>query len=126
MTLFNNLSKTIAGFEQGKITTAKKHQLLSMEYINKTILLFIDAMEAMQASGSASGYNEYMESMKELTQGQQSLNQGMISLLPMPSGQGDNSQGMMQSLMEQQQKLMEQLKQLMNDNPSIECFIAPG
>ena len=114
--IFNNFSKTIAGFEQGKITTAKKHQILSMEYINKTILLLIDAMEAMQASGTASGYNEYMEAMQELSQGQQALNQSMISFLPMPGGKGENGQGMMESLMAEQKKLMNQLKKLMNQN----------
>jgi len=115
--IFNNFSKTISAFEQGRITTAKKHQILSMEYINKTILLLIDAMEAMQSSGSASGYAEYMEAMQELSQGQQSLNQSMMSLLPMP-GQNPNSQGMMEGLMQQQQQLMQQLQKLINENPS--------
>ena len=118
--IFNNLSKTIAGFEQGKITTAKKHQILSMEYINKTILLLIDAMEAMQSSGTASGYNEYMEAMQELSQGQQALNQSMISFLPMPGGKGENGQGMMESLMAEQKKLMDQLKKMMNQNSGSE------
>ena len=116
--IFNNISKIIAAFEQGKITTAKKHQILCIEYINKTILLLIDAMEKMQNTGTASGYSEYMEAMQELTQGQQSLNQGMMSISSMPFGQGPGAQGIMQSLMQEQKELMKKLEELMNGNPS--------
>lgn len=114
--IFNNLIKTINAFEQGKITNAKKSQLKVMEYINKTILLLIDAMKNMQSSGEASGYGQYLESMKELMTGQEALNQGMNSLLPMPFGQQPGEEGLMKSLMQQQKKLMEQLENLMDEN----------
>ena len=114
--IFNNLIKTINAFEQGKITNAKKSQIKVMEYINKTILLLIDAMENMQSSGEASGYGQYLESMKELMSGQQALNQGMDSLLPMPFGQQPGEESLMKSLMQQQKNLMKQLENLMDEN----------
>jgi hypothetical protein len=114
--IFNNLIKTINAFEQGKIINAKKNQVKVMEYINKTILLLIDAMKNMQSSGEASGYGQYLESMKELMSGQQALNQGMNSLLPMPFGQQPGEEGLMKSLMQQQKNLMNQLENLMDEN----------
>tara|TARA_Y100001968_G_C19308432_1_gene692853 strand:- start:621 stop:1151 length:531 start_codon:yes stop_codon:yes gene_type:complete len=50
--------------------------------------------------------------------GQQNLNQGMNSLIPMPFGQQSNQQGMMQSLMQQQQNLKQQLEELMKESLS--------
>ena len=114
--IFNNLIKTINHFEQGEINLAKKHQSLILEYINKAALLLLNAMDEMQASNSASGYEEYLQSMQELTQGQQLMNQGMQSLLPIPFGQQPGQNSLMQSLMKQQKQLMEQLKQLMEDS----------
>ena len=116
--IFNHLIKTINAFEQGEIKAAKKNQIVVMEYINKTILLLIDAMENMQSSGEASGYGQYLESMENLMSGQQNLNQGMNSLIPMPFGQQSNQQGMMQSLMQQQQNLKQQLEELMKESLS--------
>ena len=114
--IFNYLAKTIAGFEQGKISEAKKNQLNVMIYINKTILQLINAMDQMQSSGEASGYSQYLESMEQLMSGQQQINQGMNSLLPMPFGQQQSGEGLMQSLMQQQQQLKNQLEQLMDEN----------
>ena len=75
-------------------------------------------MTDMQKSGEASGYSQYLASMEQLTQGQQALNQGMGSLLPMPFGQQPGGEGLMQSLMQQQQQLLQQLKELFNENSS--------
>ena len=79
-------------------------------------MLLIEAMSDMQKSGEASGYSQYLASMEQLTKGQQALNQGMGSLLPMPFGEQPGSEGLMQSLMQQQKKLTQQLEQLMNEN----------
>ena len=116
--IFNYLIKTINAFEQGEIKSAKKNQIAVMEYINKTILLLIDAMKNMQSSGEASGYSQYLESMENLMSEQQNLNQGMSSLIPMPFGQQSNQQGLMQSLMQQQQNLKQQLEALMKESLS--------
>jgi len=113
--IFNYLIKTINNFEQGNINDAKNNQKLVLEYINKSIILLLQAMSEMQSSNSYSGYDEYLQKMQQLGQGQQLMNQGMQSLLPMPFGQpGQN--GLMQSLIEQQQKLMQELKELMEKN----------
>ena len=113
--IFNNLIKTINNFEQGKINVAKEHQKLTLEYINKAAILLLKAMDEMQASKSASGYEEYLQSLQEISQGQQLMNQGMQSLLPIPFGQQPGQNSLMESLISQQKKLMEQLKKLMEE-----------
>ena len=117
--IFNYLVKAINGFEQGQINLAKKEQIKIIEYLNKTILLLINSMAEMQASGEASGYSQYLESIQQLTKGQQALNQGMGSLLPMPFGQSPGSDGIMQSLMQQQKQLMKKLENLLNEKSSM-------
>tara|TARA_B110000263_G_scaffold208574_1_gene190308 strand:- start:215 stop:814 length:600 start_codon:yes stop_codon:yes gene_type:complete len=67
----------------------------------------------MQDSGSPSGYNEYLERMQELSEGQQSLNQGIQGLMPMPFGKQPGGQDLLGSLMKQQQQLMQELQNLM-------------
>ena len=59
-----------------------------------------------------------MEAMQELMQGQNSLNQGMGSLLPIPlGGEPSEMQGLMESLMQQQKKIMEELNKLIEEGP---------
>ena len=116
--IFDNLIKSISNFEQGKINEAKKYQELILLNINKAAILLLKAMDEMQASGSPSGYEKYLESLQEMSQGQQSINQGMQSLLPIPFGQQPSQNSLIQSLIQEQQKLMEQLQQLMEEgNP---------
>ena len=57
-------------------------------------------MDEMQASSTPSGYEQYMEALSELGEAQQSMNQGMQSMLPLPMGQqGQN--GLIKSLNQQ-------------------------
>ena len=101
--IFDSLMKTIHNFEQGSIKNAKDYQKSSLQYINKAIFLLLKAMEEMQKSNSASGYSEYLKSMQELIQGQQLIGEGMQSL-PMPFGQNPGQDGLLKSLMEQQEE----------------------
>jgi len=116
--IFNNIINAIHNFEQGKISTAKDHQKLILEYINKSIVLLLAAMDQMQSSNLPSGYSEYMETLEQLMQGQQAMNQGMQSLLPIPLGNQPNQNGLMQNLMQQQQQLMQELQELLEKNGS--------
>jgi hypothetical protein len=111
--VFTNLTKSINAFEQGNINIGKKYQGLVMRHLNQTALLFLEAMKEMQDSDSPSGYNEYLEKMQQLSEGQQSLNKGMEGIMPMPFGQQPGNQGLIESLMKQQQQLMQELQKLM-------------
>jgi len=110
---FKNITKSISNFEQGYIRDAKLNQLEILNHMNESIILLLNSMDEMQNSNSPSGYEQYLESLDELSKGQQSMNKGMQSALPLPFGQNGQN-GMMQSLLNQQKQLMEQLQQLMD------------
>ena len=112
---FKNITKSISNFEQGYIRDAKFNQLEILNHMNESIILLLNSMDEMQNSSSPSGYEQYLESLDELSKGQQSLNQGMQSALPLPLGQNGQN-GLMQSLLSQQKQLMEKLQKLMDEN----------
>ena len=93
--LKNSIAKTITNIEQKKIGTARKNQIENLKYINEITFLLLLSMEEMQNSSSASGFEQFMESLENMTQQQQGVNQGTMQLSQM---------GMMQ-----QQSMMTQL-----------------
>ena len=115
--IFKYLVNSISNLEQGQIKDAKISKKNVLNYINESVILLLSSMDEMQASNTPSGYDQYMEALSELGQAQQSMNEGMQSMLPLPMGQqGQN--GLMQSLLNQQKELMDKLQQLMDENGS--------
>ena len=115
--IFKYLVKSISNLEQGQIKEAKISKKNVLNHINESVILLLISMDEMQASSTPSGYEQYMEALSELGEAQQSMNQGMQSMLPLPMGQqGQN--GLMQSLLNQQKELMDKLQQLMDENGS--------
>ena len=51
-----------------------------MEGLNETAYLLLLAMEEMEASQSASGFESYMEQLSQMSQQQQGINKGTMSL----------------------------------------------
>ena len=111
--IFTNLLKVIGSLEQNQIHQAKEGQITVLESINKTTFLLLKSMENMQSTGSASGYANYLEQLEKISEGQNVLNQSMSGMmLPTPQGQM-MQQGMMEALRQQQQELMNQLKEML-------------
>ena len=71
-------------------------------------------MEEMQNSSSASGFEQFMESLENMSQQQQGINQGTMQLSQMGMMQ---QQSILDQLMQQQQQLKEQLEELLKNNP---------
>ena len=113
----SSMMHAISKLEQKQTTSAKKDMNTALEGLNKTGYLLIMAANEMQNSGSASGYASYMESLAEMSQEQEGINQG-TSMMPQLGMMGQ--QKMMQQLQEKQEKLMEKLKDLIGSNPSID------
>ena len=67
----------------------------------------------MQKSQNASGFDQFMQAMESISNKQQGINQGnaanQFGLMKQP--------GLMEQLQSQQQKLKEELNELMGDNP---------
>ena len=115
--LKSSISNTISNFEQKQISSGKKEQLTSLKHINNITFLLLLSMEEMQSSNSASGFEKFMESLQNMSNKQEGINEGTMQL-----GQFGMMQqkSMMQQLMEQQKNLQEQLSELISNNPGEE------
>ena len=109
------MDKSIGHLEQKKASKALKEQLIVIEGLNETAYLLLNSMEEMLSSGSASGFENFMQQLEQLTNEQQGINEGTMQL---PQLGMDGQQSMMQQLMAQQQALKEGLEELLNNMPS--------
>ena len=108
------IANSISEMEQKKITNSKKNQLQALSHINQTIYLLLESLDEMQKSQNASGFDQFMQAMESISNKQQGINQGTMQLnqfglMKQP--------GLMEQLQSQQQKLKEELNELMGDNP---------
>ena len=94
-----------------------EEQLNIITGLNETAYLLLNSMEQMMSSGSASGFEEMMKQLEQLSSQQKGVNQSTMKLPQLGPG---SQKGMMQQLMEQQQALKEGLEQLLGDMPGSE------
>ena len=96
------------------LSQAGKNQDMAMEGLNEATLGLFNSMQNMQASGSASGYEQFLKMMQQMAGQQQGLNQqGMqLSLGQMAAAA---QQQMMQQMLSKQKGIRKSLEQLMNE-----------
>ena len=82
--------------------------------INKTIQLLLEALNEMQNSEQPSGFDQFIESLESISKKQQGINQGTMQLSQLGLMQ---QQGLMEQLQNQQQKLKEELSDLLGEQP---------
>ena len=109
-----NHTTIIAKLEQKQTLFAKNQMGIALEGLNQTAFLLLESANAMQMSGSGSGFEEFMEQMEKMSQAQKGINQS-TSQLPQLGMMAQ--QQMMQQLQEQQEQLKKQLEELLNNNP---------
>ncbi|MFQ6609617.1 MAG: hypothetical protein ACE5D7_02335 [Fidelibacterota bacterium] len=109
-----SMDKSIAKLEQKQINPALADQVAAMEGLNDAARLLLGAMNQMQASGSASGFESFLEQMEAMSQQQQGINQGTMQLGQMALSA---QQQMMQRLQAQQQQIQQSLQELLQDMP---------
>ena len=112
--LKTSIKKCISFFEQKQINNGKKEQRNILININTITSLLLESMNEMKNSDMTSGFEEFMESLQEISEGQKQVNQGTMKM-----GMGMNSiqQMMMQELQKQQEELKEKLEELLGNNP---------
>jgi len=111
------MDKSISHLEQKKTSPALKEQSKIIDGLNETAYLLLDAMENMRSSGSASGFESFMDQLGELSDKQKGINESTMQL---PQLGSNGQQSMMQQLMNQQQALKEGLEQLLSNMPGAE------
>ena len=112
--LKSTISNIISNFEQKNISKAKQSQKISLQKINEITYLLLLSMDEMQSSNSVSGFEKFMESLEQMSQSQEGINQGTMQLGQMGMMQ---QQSLIQQLMQQQSALRQQLSELISNNP---------
>jgi len=111
------MNKSISNLEQKRVGTARSEQKKVLSGFNETAYLLLSAMSEMQSSQSASGFEQYMEALSEMSEQQQGINQGTMQLGQMGMMA---QQQMMEQLQQQQEGLQEKLEELLGDMPGEE------
>ena len=96
------------------VTQTGKDQNMAMEGLNEAALGLFNSMQAMQESGSASGYDQFLKMMQKMSNQQQGLNQqGMQMGLGQMAAAAQ--QQMMQEMLQKQQSIRKSLGQMLNE-----------
>ncbi len=111
------MHKTVESLEANDPPGAARSQRESMAALNETAIALSNAMAVMQQSGSASGYEQFLQRMQNLSQGQQGLNEQVLS---MQLGQmtGMSQIELMRRLQARQRQLAQVLEQILDDYPT--------
>jgi len=115
--LKSSIAKAISNIEQKKVNTAFDQQKEILKYINNITYLLLLSMEEMQSSDSASGFEKFMESLEQMSNKQQGINQMTMQLGQMGMMQ---QKSILEELLKQQSELKQQLEDLIGDNPGEE------
>ena len=115
------VGKANASMEEAKsnltdrnLSKAGKSHDLAMEGLNEAALGLFNSMQSMQESGSASGFQQFLQMMQQMSGQQQGLNQqGMqLSLGQMAAAA---QQQMMQQMLDEQKGIRKSLEQLIKE-----------
>ncbi len=111
------MHKAVERLEANDPRGAAQAQREGMAALNETAVALGNAMAVMQQSGSASGYEQYLRRMQNLTQGQQGLNEQVLSL---QLGQiaAMSRIELMRRLQARQRQLAQVLEQILEDYPT--------
>ena len=96
------------------VNQAGTSQEMAMAGLNEAALGLFNSIQAMQQSGSASGYEQFLQMMQQMAGQQQGANQQGMQL-----GMGQMAaaaqQQMMQQMLQKQQDIRKSLEQMMNE-----------
>ncbi|MFC1618989.1 DUF4175 family protein [Candidatus Neomarinimicrobiota bacterium] len=111
------MNEAVSLLEANDLRATEKTQQQGMSALNEAAVALNNAMATMEQSGSASGYEQFLERMQNLTQGQQGLNQQTLN---MQLGQmaGMSRIEMMRRLQARQRQLSQVLEQMLEDYPT--------
>jgi hypothetical protein len=117
-----NLARAITEMEKTRQRYDQQHMSPqtaqeAMKLINVVCLEMLQKMkEAVEGAGSSTGMDKFLQQLSEISQGQMSLNQSMMSLFPLPmSGLTPAQMGQIQRLAGRQRELREALESLQTE-----------
>ena len=111
------MHKAVGDLTANNPRAAAQAERESMAALNETAMALSNAMIDMQQSGSASGFEQYLQRMQNLGQGQQALNEQTLSL-QLGQMAAMSQVELMRRLQARQRQLSQTLDQLLRDYPS--------
>lgn len=108
------MNEALRQMEGRNATSAASQQAEAMAALNEAALATIAAMEAMQESGMASGMQQFLERMQQMTGQQQGINNQTLQML-MGQMTASAQKEMMRRLSEQQGQLRKSLNELLQE-----------
>ena len=110
----SNMEEAKSNLTDRNLNQAEKNHDHAMEGLNEAALALFNSMQNMQKSGSASGFQQFLEMMQQMSGQQQGINQkGMqLSLGQMAAAA---QQQMMQQMLNEQKGIRKSLEQLMKE-----------
>ncbi len=113
----SEMQKTIQSLANRQKYGAKRHGKRAQAALNKMAIGMMKSMEDLQQSGQSSGFQSYMQKMKQMAQQQKGLNQQTQQKGPgMPKPQpGGRRPGSLQQLAARQRQIQNSLKELQKE-----------
>jgi len=111
----NNMEEAKKRLAERNGRGAANNQKSAMEGLNSSILAVSQSMNQMQSTGSASGFEQFLKRMQQMSNQQQGINNESMQLA---LGQLSASvkEGLMGRLLSQQQQVQKSLQQLMKES----------
>ena len=93
---------------------AAQHQQQAMKSLNETAMAIYQSMIQMRSSGSASGYEQFLEQMQKLAGQQQGINNQSMQLA-MGQMTAAAQQGLLKKILQEQRQIRKSMQELMNE-----------
>ena len=93
---------------------AAQHQQQSMKSLNETAMAINQSMNQMRSTGSASGYEQFLEQMQKMAGQQQGINNQSMQLA-MGQMAAAAQQGLLKKLLQEQRQVRKSMQELMNE-----------
>jgi hypothetical protein len=108
------MTESLSQMEKRNASLAANKQSETVAALNEAALATISAMDAMQQSGMASGMQQFMERMQQMSGQQQGINSQTLQMM-MGQMSASAQQEMMRRLGQQQGQLKKSLQELINE-----------
>ena len=109
-----SMDKAKTNLTERRVTQAGQNQDTAMEGLNEAALTLFQSIQQMQSSGSASGYEQFLQMMQQMAGQQQSLNQqGMQLTLGQMASTAQRQ--LMQQLLQGQKQVHKSLQKLLQE-----------
>lgn len=108
------MQESITALAQRNGRGAAKSQQQAMKSLNETAIAIHQSMNQMRSSGSASGYEQFLEQMEKIAGQQQGINNQSMQLA-LGQMAAAAQQGLLKRLLQEQRQVRKSLQEMMNE-----------